>query len=83
MTTIIFKNRKHAGKLLAEKITSEQIEDPLILAIPRGGVPVAFEIALKLQQEIRLLITKKLGAPQNPELAIGAVAPDKTVYLNS
>lgn len=62
---------------------SEKIEDPLILAIPRGGVPIAFEVALELKKEMRLLVTRKLRAPQNPELAIGAVAPDKTVYLNS
>lgn len=54
----------------------------VILALPRGGVPVAFEIAKKMRAPMDLIITRKLGAPGNPELAIGAVAEDGSVFLD-
>jgi predicted phosphoribosyltransferase len=69
----MFQNRNQAGKLLAEKLKKYQNAFGVVLAIPRGGVPVAFEIARELDWPLELLLTKKLGHPQNKEYAIGAV----------
>ncbi|MFQ5946028.1 MAG: phosphoribosyltransferase, partial [Anaerolineae bacterium] len=74
-----FKDRLEAGRLLAERLEDWRgREGLLVLGIPRGGVVVAHEIANNLQAPLDLYITRKIGAPQNPELAIGAVASDGT-----
>jgi len=78
-----FQNRKEAGLLLAEQLLPLQKEHPLILAIPRGGVPVAVEVARRLGAEMDILIVKKIGAPANPELAIGAICEDGRPWFNS
>jgi len=78
-----FQNRKEAGQLLAEKLLPLQKEHPLILAIPRGGVPVAVEVARRLGADLDVLIVKKIGAPTNPELAIGAICEDGKPWLNT
>lgn len=70
---LIFKDRKQAGKLLAQNLFSYKLEDPLVVALPRGGVIVADPIAKKLNAKLDILMAKKIGAPQNPELALGAV----------
>lgn len=57
-------------------------ENPLVLAIPRGGVEVGYHVARKLGCEFSIVICRKLGFPQNPEAAFGAIAEDKTLYLN-
>ncbi|MFW9874814.1 MAG: phosphoribosyltransferase [Candidatus Thorarchaeota archaeon] len=74
----------HAGKLLAKKlkVSSLSLKDSIILAIPRGGVPVAYEIAQKLNIPFSLVITKKLAPLSNPEFAFGAIAPDGTTLIN-
>ncbi len=77
-----FENREHAGKILAEKLSKYAELDPVILALPRGGVPVAHEIALKLKAPLDVVIVKKIGAPKNEEFAIGAVAEDEHPILN-
>ncbi len=77
-----FKNRKQAGILLGEKLKYLKNKNPVVLSIPRGGAVIGREIALKLEAEFDLIITKKLGAPGNPELAIGAVSENGAVYLN-
>lgn len=69
----MFQNRTQAGKLLAEKLKRFQPAQGVVQAIPRGGVPVAYEIAKELNWPLELLLTKKLGHPQNKEYAIGAV----------
>jgi putative phosphoribosyl transferase len=75
----MFKNREEAGKSLGEKIKREikklEIKKLLVLAIPRGGVVVGKELADKLKAPLDIIITKKIGAPGNSELAIGAVGP--------
>ncbi len=74
----MFKNRQEAGRKLAEKMKEnikESSEKLLVLAIPRGGVVVGKELANKLKAPLDIIITKKIGAPGNPELAIGAVGP--------
>jgi putative phosphoribosyl transferase len=69
----MFKDRQDAGRLLLAELEKGPLSDPLVLALPRGGVLVGWEIASELQAEFDVLIVRKLGAPRQPELAIGAV----------
>jgi putative phosphoribosyl transferase len=78
-----FQNRQEAGLLLGEQLLVFKKENPLILAIPRGGVPVAVEVARRLGADLDLMFVKKIGAPANPELAIGAICEDGRPWLNS
>ncbi len=73
----IFKDRKSSGQILAEKL--ENTKADLVLGIPRGGVVVASEIAKKLKLPLDIIVTRKIGAPSQPELALGAVDPDAEV----
>lgn len=76
----IFKDRKAAGKLLAEKLREyKNSKDTLVLGIPRGGVVVAYEIAKELKLPLNVIITRKIGHPYQSELAVGAVAADGEV----
>ena len=77
---MVYKNRVEAGKLLAKKLKG--VKEPLVLAIPRGGVEVAFEVAKKLKCPLDITVARKLGAPTNPELAIGAVTAEGDIYLD-
>ena len=78
-----FRDRREAGRLLAEELTSLRgAEDLIVLGIPRGGVVVAYEVAKALSAPLDVYITRKIGAPYNPELAIGAVASDGTLVLD-
>ncbi len=77
-----FRNRTEAGKILAGHLGQYQDRNALILALPRGGVPVAAVVASALNAELDVVITRKIGAPGNPELAIGAVTSDGTILLN-
>src|SRR5699024_10079859 len=70
----MFRDRVDAGRQLAETLASEAFADPVILALPRGGVPVAAEVAHHLGQPFDVLVVRKVGAPRNPEFGIGAVA---------
>lgn len=76
-----FKNRVDAGKQLASALKPVS-KDAIVLAIPRGGVVVGFEVAKALGVQLDVVITRKIGAPDNPEFAIGAVAEDGTAILN-
>lgn len=78
----MFKNRQEAGLKLAQKLGYLGRQKTLVLAIPRGGVVVGKEISQKLNCPLGILIVKKLGAPANPELAVGAMGPDGEVVLN-
>lgn len=69
----MFQNRSEAGLLLASKLRKYQNTPGVILAVPRGGVPVAYEVAKTLNIPMELILVKKLGHPSNPEYAIGAV----------
>jgi putative phosphoribosyl transferase len=71
---VSFKDRADAGKKLAAKIRLIDMPNPVVIALPRGGVPVAYEVAKALRAPLLVLPVRKLGAPHNPELAIGAVA---------
>ncbi len=66
-----------AGRQLASALAAERIDDPVVLALPRGGVPVAFEVASALAAPLDLLFVRKIGAPVNQEVAIGAVVDGK------
>lgn len=76
MTTRLFRNRRDAGRALAQALreAGENTLDLLVLALPRGGVPVAFEVAQALGAELDLLLVRKLGVPGQEELAMGAIA---------
>lgn len=73
---MIFKNREEAGQKLAKKLLIYKKEKPLIFAIPRGGVVIGFEAAKVLKAPLKLVIVRKLPAPLNSELGIGAIAKD-------
>ncbi len=73
MQTPRFKDRQEAGALLAQKLANHALKDPIIYALPRGGVPVAAAIAAALSASLDLILVRKLGAPIQPELAIGAI----------
>jgi putative phosphoribosyl transferase len=75
-----FKNRTEAGKLLADAL-KDAGGDVVVLAVPRGGVVVGCQVARALGAPLDVVITRKIGAPDNPELAIGAVAEDGTYLL--
>lgn len=70
----MFANREDAGRQLAEAVAGRGWTDPVVLALPRGGVPVGVEIAQRLRTPLDILMVRKLGAPGRPELAMGAVA---------
>jgi putative phosphoribosyl transferase len=77
-----FANRLDAGKQLAQALTRFKGEDVIVLSIPRGGVIVGFEVARALGARLDIIVPRKIGAPDNPELAIGAVTEDGTAILN-
>lgn len=78
----LFRDRVDAGIQLAERLAAYRGEDVIVLAIPRGGVPVGAEVARRLEAEFDIVVARKLGAPFSPELAIGAVTADGGRYLN-
>lgn len=77
-----FDDRADAGRQLARRLLPFDAEDPVVVAIPRGGVPVAKMIAEALQAPLQMLAVRKLGAPQNPEYGIGALAEDGTLVID-
>jgi putative phosphoribosyl transferase len=93
MQSIIFQDRIDAGKRLAKKLSwlkQDQLKEErdrrqqsiVILAIPRGGVIIGDVIASELDAKLDIIVSRKIGAPDNPELAIGAVMPDGSYFLN-
>jgi len=78
----LFRDRKDAGRRLAERLARYRGEDSVVLALPRGGVPVGYEVARALKAPLDVFIARKLGAPNQPELGIGAVAKDGSRVLN-
>lgn len=79
---MLFKDRVDAGRQLADKLSGQIGKDGLVLVIPRGGVVVGAEVARKLGLGLDLIIPRKIGAPQNPEVAIGAVTQDGTTIFD-
>jgi len=78
----MFRDRRHAGVLLGERVRSLALSDPVVLGLPRGGVVVAAEVARALGAPLDVLVVRKLGAPGNPELGIGAIAEGGITVLN-
>src|SRR5438046_2415121 len=78
-----YRDRYEAGRELAVLLGSyAHVPDVLVLALPRGGVPVAFEIALALDAPLDVFLVRKLGVPGHEELAMGAIATGDVVVLN-
>src|SRR5439155_21371162 len=78
-----FRNRVEAGRRLAEHLTAyANRPDVLVLALPRGGVPVAYEVARALHVPLDVFLVRKLGVPGHPELAMGAIASGGVRVLN-
>ncbi len=80
---MVFLDRRDAGRRLAAKLTLLAGEQPVVVALPRGGVPVAFEVARALGAPLDVLAVRKLGAPANPEFGVGAIAEDGTAVLDA
>jgi putative phosphoribosyl transferase len=79
----MFNDRREAGKKLAAKLSGyADRNDVVVLALPRGGVPVAFEVACSLRAPLDLLLVRKLGVPQHKELAMGAIASGGVRVMN-
>jgi putative phosphoribosyl transferase len=78
----LFRDRRTAGEQLALALAPYHGPDTIVLGIPRGGVPVAAEVAHRLGSDLDVVVARKLGAPGNPELAIGAVTANGGEYLN-
>lgn len=78
----MFHDREDAARQLAVKLRKRSLHDPLVLAIPRGGVVTGAVLARELGAELDVVLSRKLRAPGQPELAIGAIAENGQVYLN-
>lgn len=78
----MFEDRSQAGKRLAAALTDRGVEADVVLGIPRGALPVARPVADELGVPLDVVVASKIGAPNNPELAIGAVASDGAIWRN-
>jgi putative phosphoribosyl transferase len=78
----MFINRKDAARKLAHALNKYSNHNVVVLGIPRGGVEIAYYVAQQLNAEFFMIITRKLGHPENPEAAFGAIAEDGSVYLS-
>jgi predicted phosphoribosyltransferase len=79
---MMFRDREDAARQLAAKLKGRELHDPLVLAIPRGGVVTGAVLARELGAELDVVLSRKLRAPMQPELAVGAISEDGRVYLN-
>ncbi|HLU65723.1 MAG TPA: phosphoribosyltransferase [Kofleriaceae bacterium] len=77
-----FQDRRSAGRLLGQALRGHAADAPLVLGLPRGGVPVAFEIASALGAPLDVWVVRKLGVPFQPELGMGALAEGPALYLD-
>jgi putative phosphoribosyl transferase len=78
----MFANREDAARQLAQRLKGRKLHDPLVLAIPRGGVVTGAVLARELGADLDVVLSRKLRAPMQSELAVGAVSEDGRVYLN-
>ncbi len=81
---MIFETREEAGRVLARDLKDKVFpeEKPIVLAIPRGGIPVAYSIAKELRIPMSVVVVRKLGLPWNEEAGFGAIDPDGSTYLD-
>ncbi|MDQ1276307.1 MAG: putative phosphoribosyl transferase [Euryarchaeota archaeon] len=77
----MFKNRKDAGEKLAQALERYRTENPVILAIPRGGVEVGLQVSKRLEADFSLIIARKLPFPDNPEAGFGAIAENGSTFI--
>jgi predicted phosphoribosyltransferase len=77
-----FKDRRDGGRALGELVSRQQPRRPMVFALPRGGVPVGYEVAVALECELDVLVVRKVGVPRQPELAMGAIAEAGVVIRN-
>ncbi|MGG1943533.1 phosphoribosyltransferase [Trinickia sp. NRRL B-1857] len=77
----LFKDRNEAGRILAERLRKEAGAGTVVLGLPRGGVPVAFEVAMALGAELDVLPVRKIGVPGHSELAMGAIASGGALHV--
>jgi putative phosphoribosyl transferase len=77
-----FRDRRDAGRKLAARLREYRSESPLVLGLPRGGVPVAYEVARELEAPLDVWVVRKVGAPGQPELGLGAVAEGGALFLD-
>ncbi len=82
MSCRIYEDRRDAGRLLVPEIRRCMLQAPIVLGLPRGGIPVAYEIASAINAPLDVLVVRKLGAPSQPELALGAIASGGVRILN-
>lgn len=78
----MFESRQQAGKLLAQLLKTHRDQKTIVCGITRGGVVVAFNVAKLLKFPLYPIVVKKIGAPDNPELALGAITYDKTTFID-
>ena len=79
---MMFNDRREAGQRLGEVLLAYRDEQPLVLGLPRGGVVVAYEVARMLKAPLDVIVARKIGAPGQPELGIGAIAPGDTLVVD-
>jgi len=82
LTETVFRDRQDAGRRLAAQLEKYRDRNPIVLGLPRGGVPVAFEIARELNAPLDVIVARKIGAPMQPELGIGAIAQGDVMVLD-
>lgn len=76
-----FADRTDAGRRLGKRLAAMDLPDPVVLALPRGGVPVGYEVAMALNAPLDVVVARKLGAPFQPELGVGAIAEGGVLVL--
>ena len=79
---MIFRDRLDAGERLAGLLSDYESERTAVIAIPRGGVEVGYVVASKLSSPLEVTVPRKIGSPADPELAVGAIAEDGTIYID-
>jgi putative phosphoribosyl transferase len=80
--TVMFHDRADAGQRLAQQFKGRKLQEPLILAIPRGGIVVGDVLATQISADLDVVLARKLRCPSQPELAVGALSEDGEIYLN-
>jgi putative phosphoribosyl transferase len=80
---LLFKDRRDAGRVLAARLSAFRGQRPVVIGLPRGGIPVAYEVARSLEAPLDVLVVRKLGCPWQSELGIGAIGEDGVRLLNA
>lgn len=78
-----FRDRIDAGRKLGDELAGRDLDDPVVLGLPRGGVPVAAEVAEVIDAPLDVLVVRKIGAPRNPEFAVGAIGEGGAEFVDT